>query len=72
MTVSSIRRAGRLVVEGSDDFRRDVDLVLVVVGVRPDTGLAETAGVKLGVRGAIAVDRSMRTSIPHVWAPATA
>jgi hypothetical protein len=31
-----------------------VDLVLVVVGVRPNTSLAQTAGVKLGVRGAVA------------------
>jgi NADPH-dependent 2,4-dienoyl-CoA reductase/sulfur reductase-like enzyme len=68
VTVGSIRRDGRLVVEGSAGFRREVDLVLVVVGVRPDTALAETAGVRLGARKAIKVDRSMRTSVPHVWA----
>jgi NADPH-dependent 2,4-dienoyl-CoA reductase/sulfur reductase-like enzyme len=68
VTVSSIRRHGQLIVEGSDSFRREVDLVLVVVGVRPDTALARTAGVDLGVSGAIAVDRSMRTNVPHVWA----
>jgi NADPH-dependent 2,4-dienoyl-CoA reductase/sulfur reductase-like enzyme len=49
VAISSIRKAGRLVVEGSDDFRRDVDLVLVVVGVRPDTELAQTA-VQLGAK----------------------
>jgi NADPH-dependent 2,4-dienoyl-CoA reductase/sulfur reductase-like enzyme len=68
VTVSSVRQESRLVVEGSAGFRREVDLVLVVVGVRPDTKLARTAGVDLGVRGAIAVDRSMRTNVPHVWA----
>lgn len=68
VTVSSVRRHDRLVVEGSGGFRREVDLVLVVVGVRPETTLAEIAGVELGARGAIAVDRSMRTSVPHVWA----
>src|ERR1039458_668878 len=47
---------------------RDVDMVLVVVGVRPDTGLAAAAGAKLGVKGAIAVDRQMRTSPPDVFA----
>lgn len=67
VAVSSVRREGRLVVEGSG-FRREVDLVLVVVGVRPDTKLARTAGVDLGAKGAIAVDRAMRTSVPHVWA----
>jgi NADPH-dependent 2,4-dienoyl-CoA reductase/sulfur reductase-like enzyme len=68
VTVSSVRRERGLVVDGSAGFRREVDLVLVVVGVRPDTALARTASVGLGVRGAIAVDRSMRTSVPHVWA----
>ncbi|WP_198154213.1 NAD(P)/FAD-dependent oxidoreductase [Catenuloplanes japonicus] len=44
------------------------ELVLVVVGVRPDTVLARTAGAGLGQAGAIAVDRHMRTSVPHVFA----
>ena len=49
-------------------FRTTTDLVLVVVGVRPDTGLAESAGAEVGVRGAIAVDRRMRTTVANVWA----
>jgi NADPH-dependent 2,4-dienoyl-CoA reductase/sulfur reductase-like enzyme len=44
------------------------DLVLVVVGVRPDAALAADAGARLGVKGAVAVDRSMRTSLPDVFA----
>ena len=44
------------------------DLVLVVVGVRPDTELAVSAGAKLGPRGAIAVDSMMRTGLPSVFA----
>lgn len=47
---------------------RVVDLVLVVVGVRPDTALAAAAGATLGVKGAIAVDEGMRTNLPHVFA----
>jgi NADPH-dependent 2,4-dienoyl-CoA reductase/sulfur reductase-like enzyme len=43
-------------------------MVLVVVGVRPDTELAAAAGVQLGVRGAIAVDRQMNTNLPDVFA----
>ena len=43
-------------------------MVLVVVGVRPDTELAASAGAALGQRGAIAVDRHMRTNLPHVFA----
>jgi NADPH-dependent 2,4-dienoyl-CoA reductase/sulfur reductase-like enzyme len=44
------------------------DVVLVVTGVRPDTTLAADAGAQLGVRGAIAVDRRMRTTLPDVYA----
>ena len=43
-------------------------MVLVVVGVRPETTLAAEAGAALGVRGAIAVDEGMRTSLPDVFA----
>jgi NADPH-dependent 2,4-dienoyl-CoA reductase/sulfur reductase-like enzyme len=65
-------QAGRLRVEatttGGQELTRSADLVLVVVGVRPDTGLAASAGAELGARGAIAVDRGMRTSLPDVLA----
>ena len=44
------------------------DLVLVVVGVRPDTELAVSAGAELGIGGAIAVDRQMRTNLRRVFA----
>ena len=47
---------------------RQADMVLVVVGVRPDTTLAASAGAALGAKGAIAVDRGMRTNLPDVYA----
>ena len=47
---------------------RTADMVLVVTGVGPDTDLAASAGATLGVRGAIVVDRDMRTSLPGVFA----
>lgn len=73
-SVATIRDGGntRLRVEATTTdghpVRRDVDMVLVVVGVRPDTDLAASAGTALGQRGAIAVDRHMRTNLPHVFA----
>jgi NADPH-dependent 2,4-dienoyl-CoA reductase/sulfur reductase-like enzyme len=51
-----------------DEVTCATDMVLVVVGVRPDTELAATAGAKLGVRSAIEVDASMRTNLPDVFA----
>jgi NADPH-dependent 2,4-dienoyl-CoA reductase/sulfur reductase-like enzyme len=63
---------GRLAVESVAASGEPVtcfaDLVLVVVGVRPDTELAVSAGATLGPRGAIAVDRTMRTGLPGIFA----
>jgi NADPH-dependent 2,4-dienoyl-CoA reductase/sulfur reductase-like enzyme len=65
-------QAGRLRIDATSAAGRPVtrlaDLVLVVAGVRPDTALAAGAGAALGTRGAIAVDRAMRTSLPGVLA----
>ncbi|HEY4938154.1 MAG TPA: FAD-dependent oxidoreductase [Actinomycetota bacterium] len=59
---------GRLCVEGNGDFERRADVVLVVVGVRPNAALGVAAGATTGRRGALAVDRKMATSLPGVWA----
>jgi NADPH-dependent 2,4-dienoyl-CoA reductase/sulfur reductase-like enzyme len=58
--------AGLRVDTDSDTLHGDV--VLVVTGVKPDTDLAAKAGVALGVHGAIAVDRRMRTDLPDIYA----
>jgi NADPH-dependent 2,4-dienoyl-CoA reductase/sulfur reductase-like enzyme len=52
----------------NDPLRFPADLVLVSVGVRPDTRLAADAGAELGTSGAIVVDRQMRTNLPDVLA----
>jgi NADPH-dependent 2,4-dienoyl-CoA reductase/sulfur reductase-like enzyme/rhodanese-related sulfurtransferase len=44
------------------------DLVVSVVGVRPDVKLAREAGLKIGATGGIAVDAGMRTSNPYIFA----
>jgi NADPH-dependent 2,4-dienoyl-CoA reductase/sulfur reductase-like enzyme len=54
--------------EDGSQVARIADMVLVVVGVRPDTELAAAAGAALGTRSAIAVDRGMRTTLPDVLA----
>lgn len=68
--VSGIRPiAGeRLEVTLTDDTRHTFGLVLVAVGVAPRSELAAGAGLELGVRGAIKVDRHGRTSAPGIWA----
>jgi NADPH-dependent 2,4-dienoyl-CoA reductase/sulfur reductase-like enzyme len=75
--VQQIRRAtpgqaGRLHVQATaadgTPVTRAADMVLVVVGVRPETALAAEAGATLGFKGAIAVDEEMRTNLPDVFA----
>ena len=44
------------------------DIVILGLGVRPNTELAERAGVALGVRKAIKTNDRMQTDIPGVWA----
>ena len=44
------------------------DLVILAMGVRPETRLAKEAGLELGPRGGIRVDAQMRSSDPHIWA----
>ena len=44
------------------------DLVILALGVRPDTTLAKGAGLEIGKRGGIRVDEHMRTSNPDIFA----
>jgi NADPH-dependent 2,4-dienoyl-CoA reductase/sulfur reductase-like enzyme len=43
------------------------DLVILGMGVRPNTHLAEAAGIELGTTGAVAADDTMKTSAENVW-----
>jgi NADPH-dependent 2,4-dienoyl-CoA reductase/sulfur reductase-like enzyme/rhodanese-related sulfurtransferase len=60
--------AGCLTVVSEGGAQLPADLVILSIGVRPDTGLARAAGLAIGARGGIVVDRQMRTSDPHIWA----
>ena len=44
------------------------DLVVLAIGVTPDTTLAKEAGLELGVKGSIAVNDRMETSAPDIYA----
>jgi NADPH-dependent 2,4-dienoyl-CoA reductase/sulfur reductase-like enzyme/rhodanese-related sulfurtransferase len=58
----------RLVVVAESGARLAADLVILAIGVRPETALAQQAGLAIGARGGILVDEQMRTSDPCVWA----
>ncbi len=50
------------------DLTLEGQLVLVAIGVIPNSQLAEKAGLELGPEKAIAVDEGLLTSDPHIYA----
>lgn len=62
------RAGGRLSLALSDESRLETDLVILSVGVRPETSLAREAGLRTGVRGCIVTDDTMRTDDPAIYA----
>jgi len=48
--------------------RIPADLVVLGLGVRPESALARAAGLEVGERGGIRVDDELRTSVPNIWA----
>ena len=61
-------RLGRLVARLSGGKELQVGLVILGVGVRPDSALAREAGLEIGGRGGIKVDEFLQTSDPDVYA----
>jgi NADPH-dependent 2,4-dienoyl-CoA reductase/sulfur reductase-like enzyme len=59
-------RARGVVVAGGE--RLPADVVVLGLGVLPNAELAKEAGLELGVKGAVRVDRRQRTSAEGVWA----
>ena len=44
------------------------DMVVLAMGVTPDTALAKEAGLELGIKGSIVVNDRMETSVPDIYA----
>ena len=44
------------------------DMAVLAIGVVPDTALAKEAGLELGIKGSIAVNDRMETSVPDIYA----
>ncbi|HPX48180.1 MAG TPA: FAD-dependent oxidoreductase, partial [Treponemataceae bacterium] len=67
--VSSFERRGtELVVKLQSGIEILTDLVILSIGVRPDTAIAKAAGLDLAPNGAIKVDEFFNTSDPHIRA----
>ena len=62
------KQGGTIVVSTDAAGDLEADVVLVTVGVRPESRLAKEAGLEIGQTGGIRVDASMRTSDPDIFA----
>ena len=65
--VKSIATGGALTVT-LDKGTLSADMLILSVGVRPDTALAASAGIRVNKRGAIMVDSFMRTNVEDIYA----
>ena len=68
--VAAFRQApdGTLEVQTTAGKSHPAEIVILAIGVRPETELAKAAGLEIGQRGGIRVDEHMRTSDPHILA----
>ncbi len=68
--VAGFRQAagGSLEVLTKSGKAHPADIVILAIGVRPETGLAKMAGIEIGQRGGIRVDEHMCTSNPDIFA----
>ena len=62
------QRRGQIVVNTKSGAKHAGDIVILAIGVRPETSLAKAAGLELGDRGGIRTTEQMRTNDPHIWA----
>jgi NADPH-dependent 2,4-dienoyl-CoA reductase/sulfur reductase-like enzyme/rhodanese-related sulfurtransferase len=60
--------SGSLEVLTKSGKAHPADIVILAIGVRPETDLAKMAGIEIGERGGIRVDEQMRTSNPDIFA----
>ena len=51
-----------------DEAPLHADMVVLAIGVSPDTILAKDAGLELGIKGSIVVNDRMETSVPDIYA----
>ena len=51
-----------------DEAPLHADIVILAIGVTPDTALAKEAGLKLGIKDSIVVNDRMETSVPDIYA----
>ncbi len=62
------KKGDRIIVVTNKGLSIECDMVILAIGVKPENRLAREAGLKIGKRGGIKVDATMRTSNPNIYA----
>lgn len=62
------KKGDKIEVSFSSGISLVTDMVILSIGVRPETGLAKAAGLKIGETGGIWVDEYLETSVKDVYA----
>ena len=63
-----VEKDGGVDVLLKDEAPLHADMVVMAIGVTPDTALAKEAGLELGLKGSILVNDRMETSVPDIYA----
>ena len=68
VAIQEITQAGSRHTIATDKGNFEADLIILSAGVKPNSVLADQAGLALGTRGGIVVNRFLRTSDPSIYA----
>ncbi len=66
--IDSIESSGNQLKINSSGQTIAADMVLVAIGIKPNSELAAESNLEIGIKNAIAVDKRMRTSDKHIFA----
>lgn len=66
--IERIEKKGEALAVVCADTTFEADMVLIAIGIRPNSAIANAAGIELGAAGAIAVDKNLATSNEHIYA----
>ncbi len=65
-SIGGVGKAEYVQLDSGEELK--TDMVIIGIGVRPNTGIAQEAGLEIGEQKGIKVDEYMRTSAPNIFA----
>ncbi|MGD9160025.1 MAG: FAD-dependent oxidoreductase [Desulfobacteraceae bacterium] len=66
--IEEIKRSGDQLTVKCSNLHLNCDMVICAIGVNPNSALAEEAGIELGIKKSIAVDKTLLTSNERIYA----